>query len=135
VRRIETAARAQKAFALVESEKRDKDYSSEELKTMIAWKTGKPCPSKLSGKQARRNLWESIKNSPPPEDTSWKDDDEQRLTEMKHLADNMTVEDTCLGRKREEQKQLLMSTFLNMSEEERREFHAQMGLVDSVAQV
>jgi hypothetical protein len=60
---------------------------------------------------------------------------EQRLTEMKHLADNMTVNATRLGHKREEQKQLLFSTFLNMSEEERREFHTQMGLVDAVAQV
>jgi hypothetical protein len=72
---IETTARVQKAFSLVESEKPDKDYSSEELKTMVAWKTGKPHPSKLSGKQGRRDLWESFKNFPPPEDTSWKDDD------------------------------------------------------------
>jgi hypothetical protein len=135
VKRIKTTARAQKAFALVESERPDKDYTSEEIKTMIAWKTGKPCPSKVSGKQGRRDLWESVKNSAPPEDTTWNDDDEQRLVQMKYLVENITVNETSLGRKREEQKQLLFSTFLNMSAEERREFQGRLGLVDPDAQV
>jgi hypothetical protein len=71
----------------------------------------------------------------PPEDTTWNDDDEQRLVQMKYLVENITVNETSLGHKREEQKQLLFSTFLNMSEEERREFQGQLGLVDPDAQV
>jgi hypothetical protein len=77
----------------------------------------------------------SIKNSAPPEDTTWNGNDEQRLMEMKYLADNILVNETSLGRKRKEQKQLIFSTFLNMLEEERQEFNAHLGLIDPDAQV
>jgi hypothetical protein len=54
---------------------------------------------------------------------------------MKNLAGNITVNEISLGRKREEQKQVLFSTFINKSEEERREFDAQLAVVDADAQV
>jgi hypothetical protein len=85
------------AFAILNSQKADKDYDATKLRHLIAWKTGKPCPSKLKNKSDRRRFLDPIKNDPPPADAAWTDAEEQRLTQLQQEVDDIPIENTLLG--------------------------------------
>jgi hypothetical protein len=117
----DASQRHAKAFKILESGKLDSLYTSDELNDLIAWKTGKPCPSKLSGKPARRKRWEELKDSMAAGagDMAWMDADEQALKQLEDGIADTPLEETRLGQKKEETKQLLFASIPAMTEEER----------------
>jgi predicted GTPase len=100
-------------------QKADKDYNSTDLKNLIAWKTGKSCPSKVSNVAQRRALWDSMKNDPAPADATWTEAEEERLKKLQQEIDTIPIENTRLGRQKEEMKELLFASLQTMSAEEK----------------
>ena len=114
---LEASQRCAKAFKILESEKLDLLYTSEELKDLIAWKSGKPCPSKISSKPKRRELWDKIKGAPIAPVKTWTNTEQQKLQQLEKDVELIPIEDTKLGRKKEETKQLLFASIPAMSED------------------
>jgi hypothetical protein len=70
--RLKQFEHQKKAVGIIKSQKADKDYNITDLKNLIAWKTDKSCPAKISNVAQRRTFWDSIKNYPAPGDaTGW----------------------------------------------------------------
>jgi hypothetical protein len=124
--RLEQFERQKTASAIISSQKADKDYNMNELRHLIAWKTGKPCPSKLKNKSDRRQFWDSIRDDPPPADAAWTDAEEQKLTQLQQEVDDIPIESTLLGRKKEETKQLLFASIPAMSAEDKERLRARL---------
>ena len=74
--------REEKAFAIRSHVHRnEKKYTSTDLRDLIAWKTGKPCPSQISSVGARRTYWNEIKGK-PCEWKHWTEVDEERREQL-----------------------------------------------------
>ena len=54
-----------------------------------------------------------------PVDATWKDAEEERLKKLQQGIDNIPIEDTRLGRKKEETKELLFASLPTRSAEEK----------------
>ena len=77
----------------------DEQLNSTELKHMIAWKLGKPCPSNVSTASARRMLWNQVKNT-QGDWQQWTNDDEERLIRLRSSIDNIDIKQTLLGKRK-----------------------------------
>jgi hypothetical protein len=117
--RLKQFERQKKALEIIGSQKADKDFNSTDLKNLIAWKTGKSCPSKVSNVAQRRALWDSMKNDPAPADATWTEAEEERLKRLQQEIDTIPIENTRLGRQKEEMKELLFASLQTMSAEEK----------------
>jgi hypothetical protein len=62
-------------------------FLSPALKTLIAWRTGKPCPSKVKGKDKFIKVWNKAKKVPAPTSEVWIEADEQALVELEETAE------------------------------------------------
>lgn len=117
----EAEAREGAAFAVIEAE--TADYKSPELKILIAWKLGKPCPSKYSSKADRLALWLEVKSFPPPQYEKWTDEDEIALKAIEEkIGSSITLEDTEYGRALEDERCKARSILLAMPTPERNAF-------------
>ena len=79
---LEASQHCSKAFKILESEKLDSLYTSEELKDLIDWKSGKPCPSKISSKLKHRKLWDKSKGVPIAPAKTWTNMEQQKLQQL-----------------------------------------------------
>ena len=111
------------AFVIIESEKKESDYTSPDLKALIAWKTGKPCPSKLTSKALRKAFWLEVKDRPVKQILPWNDAEEEVLSVLeKKMESAIEPADTLFGRHRELQKMKAASLVAAMSPGEKEAF-------------
>jgi hypothetical protein len=71
-----------------------------DLKALIAWRAGKPCPSKVKGKDEFVALWNDAKKIPVPTFEAWSEAGEQALLELEETAQlegAIALEDTDCG--------------------------------------
>jgi hypothetical protein len=71
---------------------------------LISWKLGKTCPSACSLKAECLAMWASLKTEETAATQPWTDADEAKLIEMKEKIDNILIDDTNLGRLKEQNK-------------------------------
>ena len=121
--RLMASTRETAAFKIIESEKKDSEYTSPDLKALIAWKTGKPCPSKLNNKASRMKFWLEIKDRPVKKVALWTEAEDRLLEDLKSKIDSeIPVNETLLGRHKELQKMKAASLVKGMSPEEKEAF-------------
>jgi hypothetical protein len=116
--RQDLEVRQTKAFEIIESEKSEARYISNELQVLISWKLGKACPSDVKLKPDRLVLWNSLKHQPAPTFEPWTDKDEEELTALTEKSDSIGIDDTNLGRLAKERKARLISMVGTLDEEQ-----------------
>ena len=126
-KRVQAQERRDAAFQLLQNENRpaDTEWTSGQLKTLIAWKTGKACPSKVSSKMDRLQLWLSVKDLPSESDKflPWGADEEQELKALlERQIENIDIADTELGRQNQISNDAALAAFGRMSEAEKQRF-------------
>ena len=72
-------------------------FTSSDLRDMIAWKLGKPCPSHASNMTARRRMWQSLQYTPPCWQP-WTEKDEEKLIRLTNKINNISIDDTEVGK-------------------------------------
>ena len=118
--RIASFDRQSRAWEIIESEKPETEFTSPELKELIAWKLEKVCPSKVSLKADRMALWLELKSKVVPHVSPWSEEEEQQLLDEKAKLDNITIEDTEFGESRELARLQAKSLLASLPLEERR---------------
>jgi hypothetical protein len=91
------------------------------LKALIAWRTGKPCPSKVKGKDEFVKVWNKAKKIPVPTFEVWTEADEQALVELEEsveLEGAIALEDTDCGRLARQRQHERMASVADMSTEQ-----------------
>ena len=83
------------ALRILEAEKTK--HNSDDLKHLIAWKTGKPCPAKIKSAAERLALWNSVKDKNTPAAAPWTKEEETELLSVESKVDTLTIEDTGLA--------------------------------------
>jgi hypothetical protein len=92
-----------------------------DLKALIAWRTGKPCPSKVKGKDKFVKAWNKAKKVPVPTFEVWTEADEQALVELEETAElegAIALEDTDHGRLARQRQHECMASVADMSTEQ-----------------
>ncbi|CAB9510769.1 hypothetical protein SEMRO_452_G145830.1 [Seminavis robusta] len=97
-------------------------FNGKELKTLIAWKLGRPCPSKISTVAQRVAMWEKVKNNVVAPVVRWTQQDDAELSRLRDCIENVSIEETELGRQRQRMQQDAMTVVRGMSAEERESF-------------
>jgi hypothetical protein len=118
--RIQAEKRAAAAHAIMEKKLPSK-YIITDLKALIAWRTGKPCPSKVKGKDEFVALWNEAKKIPVPTFEVWTEADEQALVELEEnveLEGAIELEDTDYGRLARQRQHECMASVADMSAEQ-----------------
>jgi hypothetical protein len=93
-------------------------YIITDLKALIAWRTGKPCPSKVKGKDEFVKVWNEAKKIPVPTFEVWTEADEQALVELEEtveLEGAIALEDTDYGRLARQRQHECMASVADMS--------------------
>ena len=67
-----------------------------------------------------------MKNDPAPADATWTDAEEERLKKLKQEVDDIPIENTKLGRQKEEMKQFLFASLQTLSVEEKERARAML---------
>jgi hypothetical protein len=98
-----------------------KDFTSTQIRHLIAWMTGKPCPSPLKNKDQHKKRWDELKDGPTPEDAAWTPQDDETIKDdhLKARIENLPIADTLLARKKMEALQMLFVTLPTLSREEK----------------
>ena len=92
--------RQQRAFEIIEAER--PKLTSTEYRDLIAWKTSKPCPSKITSLKGRKELYLQLKDMPVKNSIQWSLEDEAKLILLKEkIESDIALEDTEFGRDRE----------------------------------
>jgi hypothetical protein len=115
--RIQAEKRGAIAHAIMEKKIPSK-YIIADLKALIAWRTGKPCPSKVKGKDEFVKLWNEAKKIPVPTFEMWTEADEQALVELEEtveLEGAIVLEDTDYGRLARQRQHECMASVADMS--------------------
>ena len=108
------------AFAVISLEKLPSKLKNPELKILIDWKLGKPCPSKIKNKPDRLALWLELKDQPVNPAVPWSSQQEGELAELEaKIEGNISIENTAYGRKLQEERLKARSILLAMSTPER----------------
>jgi hypothetical protein len=118
--RIQAEKRGAVAHAIMEKKIPSK-YIISDLKALIAWRTGKPCPSKVKGKDEFVKLWNEAKKIPVPTFEVWTEADEQALVELEETVDlegAIALEDTDYGRLARQRQHECMASVADMSDEQ-----------------
>lgn len=117
--RVESYSRQQSAYeAMEKEEKRSGDY-----KALIAWKLGRPCPSKLSLLAERKAFYLEIQDQPVKVALPWTDEEEEVLVGLQGKIDSeLTLEETQYFRDRELEVKKARSLVASLSLEDRQEF-------------
>jgi hypothetical protein len=84
--RIQAEKRASAAHAIMEKKTLSKHIITD-LKALIAWRTGNPCPSKVKGKDEFVEVWNEAKKIPVPTFEVWTKTDKQALVELEETAE------------------------------------------------
>jgi hypothetical protein len=125
--RSDAELRERTAFLIIHTEKADVNFTSKELQVLIAWKTGKPCPSAVTLKPKRRELWDKVKDSTAPVYEAWTEADEDRLKLLTEKAEGeININDTELGRLIQTNKHQLFASVAHMGEEEKEELRKRL---------
>ncbi|CAB9508996.1 hypothetical protein SEMRO_370_G128410.1 [Seminavis robusta] len=119
-KRTEAAEREDAAMALLEAGRSARN--SGQLKILISWKLGRPCPSKISTVAQRQAKWDEVKDIVVAPVQRWSPEEEAELQRVKQKIDNITVDDTLLGRQRQKMQTEALSTVKAMSATEREQF-------------
>ena len=118
--RLLDCQREKRAFEIIESEKSKGSYKSDELKDLIAWKTGRACPSKVSLLAKRQALWEVVKDDEVQPTVEWSMEDEQQLIDLQtKLESNLKLDETAFGRDRELETNKAKALLMSLPEDER----------------
>ena len=114
-------ARQEAAFAVIALEKLPSKLKNPELKDLIDWKLGRPCPSKIKNKPERLALWlEELKDRPVKPALPWSAVEEEELLALQlKIEGDIALEDTEFGRKLEEERLKAKSIILAMPTPER----------------
>jgi hypothetical protein len=115
--RIQAKKRAAAAYAIMEKKIPSK-YIISDLKALIAWRTGKPCPSKVKGKDEFLTLWTEAKKIPVPTFEVWSEADEQALVELEETVEAegaIALEDTDYGRLARQRQHECLASVADMS--------------------
>ena len=119
--KLKNMDREQKAQAILSRVQGDESrLKSSDLKDLIAWKTGKPCPSSISTVESRRAKWNSIKDS-ECQWQPWTPKDEEERTKLCSLIDSLPIEATRLQREREASIQSFHAIVACMNPQQREE--------------
>jgi hypothetical protein len=118
--RIQAEKRAAVAYNIMEAKVPSK-YIIADLKALIAWRTGKPCPSKVKGKNEFIALWNDAEKIPAPAFEEWTEADEQALVELEETVESegaIVLKDTDYGRFVRQRQHECMASVADMSAEE-----------------
>jgi hypothetical protein len=118
--RIQAEKRANAAHAILEKKTPSK-FTVADLKALIAWRTGKPCPSKVKGKDEVVNLWNKAKMIPVPTFEVWTEADEEALVNLEETVDlegAIALEDTDYGRLARQRQHECLASVADMSAEQ-----------------
>jgi hypothetical protein len=118
--RIQAEKRAAAAHTIMEKKLASK-YIIADLKALIAWRTGKPCPSKVKGKAEFVALWDEAKKIPVPTFEVWTEADEQALIKLEksvELDGAIVLNDTDYGRLVSQRQHECMASVADMSTEQ-----------------
>jgi hypothetical protein len=118
--RVAAAKRERIALEILEAEK--SKLTSDDLKNLIAWKTGKPCPSKVSSVADRLALWNTLKRKAAPQFAAWGEAEQLELDTLENKVNDLVIEDTGLARTPELQQHTASALLRSMTEEERNDF-------------
>ena len=91
LKNMDREGKAQAILSRVEGD--ESRLKSSDLKDLIAWKTGKPCPSSISTVESRRAKWNSIKDS-ECQWQPWTPKDEEERAKLCSLIDSLPIEAT-----------------------------------------
>ena len=115
------------AFSIIESEKTDSQLRSEELKHLIAWKTGKPCPSRLKNKPERYAYYLEVKNQPVKNAVEWEAEEEVQLLELQQrIESDLALADTQYSRDRDVAADKAKAMIYSLPDEEREAFSQEL---------
>ena len=94
-------------------------FNSNDLKTLISWKIGKPCPSSCSSSGDRQRKWEEVKDleAPPHE---WSEADESLIVDLQKKVDDLPIDNTVLARNKERMHDQAMASLHTLSKEDRK---------------
>jgi hypothetical protein len=134
VLKLEQSSRRTKAIEILNS-KNESQWSSSDLKELIAWKSGKSCPSKLNSKASRHDRWLELKESEEPMVESWSISDEQGLTNLKEQIERLTIDSTALAREREKAKKNMYANIPTLTVAEKQRVQALMADEEEVTNV
>jgi hypothetical protein len=121
----ERSKRQHKAQEILQA-KPDGPYNNDDLKNLISWKTGKPCPSNISRVADRRNKWTEVKDLPVPA-CGWSATDQEKISQLEIKIDNLPIEETILARKKAEALEMLFATLPTLTGEELQRAKAALG--------
>jgi hypothetical protein len=121
------------AFKILEAEK--SKFNSSDLRDLISWKTGKPCPSKVSSAADRMALWSTLKDKGAPKVASWTEGEEAELKDLEAKSATLTVEDTDVARRRELEMHSAASLLRSMTVDDRKQFREDLGATGPVEDV
>jgi hypothetical protein len=114
--------RERAALALLQDKRNENKaadkWSHKDLKTLIAWKQNKPCPSKLSKAECLA-MWLELKDSEVAT-VPWSTEDEAEIQALqKKVDDDIALDNTQYGRNLQEKKHELKAIYKSLSQEER----------------
>ena len=115
------------AFSIIETEKNDSEFRSEELKHLIAWKTGIPCPSHLKTKQKRYEFYLEVKNRPVKKAIEWSAQEEAALVALQQkIESDIALVDTQYSRDRSVATDKAKAMIHALPDEEREAFSQEL---------
>jgi hypothetical protein len=121
--RLKTLERQEAAFVLLQDPRNEskapEKWTQKDLKTLIAWKLNKPCPSKMSKSECLA-LWIELKDKAVDAMAPWSEDEEAKIQTLRQKIDgDLQLDDTQYGRSLDSKKTEMKSIFRSLSQEER----------------
>lgn len=122
-RKEKLASWSRQSKAAVVMAKPEHQWNSSDYQDLIAWKMAKPCPSKVSRKKDREELWAAVKDNVVDEAVEWGPEKEEELNGLAaRVESNLTLEDTEYGRQKEIAKDKARCLVASMTPDELADF-------------